>query len=119
LAEQVIGDVARVLWVLLATVGAVLLIAFANVANLFLVRAEGRYREVALRTALGASRTRLAREFMAESMLLALIGGIGGLVLAAGGLRLLHALAPAQLPRLAEVGIDGSVIAVALLLTVT
>lgn len=118
LAEQVIGDVARVLWVLLGTVGAVLLIAFANVANLFLVRAEGRYREVALRTALGASRTRLAREFMAESMLLALIGGIGGLVLAAGGLRLLHALAPAQLPRLAEVGIDGSVIAVALLLTV-
>src|SRR5690606_11919045 len=79
----------------------------------------GRYREVALRAALGANRMRLAREFMAESMLIALVGGLVGIALAAGGLRLLHALAPAQLPRLAEVGIDGSVIAVALLLTVT
>jgi len=118
LSEQVIGDVARVLWVLLATVAAVLLIAFANVANLFLVRAERRYREVALRAALGANRMRLAREFMAESMLIALVGGLVGIALAAGGLRLLHRLAPAQLPRLSEVGIDGSVIAVALLLTV-
>ena len=117
LSEMVIGDVANVLWVLLGTVGAVLLIAFANVANLFLVRAEGRYREVALRTALGASRGRLAREFMAESMLLALVGGVIGLGLAAAGLQLLHALAPEELPRLAEVGIDGSVVAVALLLT--
>ncbi|HEU5210384.1 MAG TPA: ABC transporter permease [Longimicrobiales bacterium] len=119
LTEQVIGDVASVLWVLLATVGAVLLIAFANVANLFLVRAEGRYREVALRTALGASRTRLAREFLSESMLLSLLGGMIGLALAAAGLQLLHALAPEQLPRLAEVGIDGSVVAVALLLTMS
>ncbi len=117
LAADVVGDVGDVLWVLLGTVGIVLLIAFANVANLFLVRAEGRYREVALRTALGASRSRLAREFLAESMLLAGAGGVAGIALAAGAVRLLHVLAPEQLPRLDAIAIDGSVLVAAALLT--
>ncbi|MGH7507506.1 MAG: ABC transporter permease, partial [Longimicrobiales bacterium] len=118
LARDVIGDVDDVLWVLLGTVAIVLLIACANVANLFLVRAEGRYREVAVRTALGASRGRIAREFLAEGGVLALFGGALGVALAAGGLQLLRALGPEGLPRLHAVAIDGSVLAVAFLLSV-
>lgn len=118
LAVDVIGDISRVLWVLLGTVAIVLLIACANVANLFLVRAEGRYRELAVRTALGASRRRIAQEFLAEGILLALAGGVLGLGLAAGGLRLLRALGPERLPRLHEVGLDGGVLLAALLTSV-
>ena len=118
LAQDVIGDAANVLWVLLGTVGIVLLIACANVANLFLVRAEGRYREVAVRSAMGASRARLASEFMAESLVLAAAGGAAGIGMALLGLRLLKVIGPDQLPRLAEIGLDGSVLAVAVLLTV-
>jgi putative ABC transport system permease protein len=92
----------------------VLLIACANVANLFLLRAEGRYREVAVRTALGASRARIAREFLAESVTLAVLGGVLGLALAAGGLRVLQAIGPERLPRLQDVAIDGTVLLVAL-----
>ena len=106
LAEDVIGDVRQVLWILLAAVGLVLLIACANVANLFLVRAEGRQQELAMRAALGATRGRLARELLSESVLLGLAGGAFGLVLTEGALGLLRRLAPAELPRVDEIGID-------------
>ncbi|HSJ30899.1 MAG TPA: FtsX-like permease family protein, partial [Longimicrobiales bacterium] len=118
LSAEVIGDVGKVLWMLLGTVGIVLLVAGANVANLFLVRAEGRYREVAVRTALGASRARIAREFFAESLALALIGGVLGLGMAAAAVRLLKAVGPEQLPRLQDIAIDGTVLAVAFGLSV-
>ncbi|MGH7445106.1 MAG: ABC transporter permease [Longimicrobiales bacterium] len=117
LAADVIGDAGNFLWVLLGTVGIVLLIACANVANLFLVRAEGRYREVAVRTAMGASRARIAREFMTESLGMALVGGAVGVGLALAAIRLLHVLQPEHLPRLDSIAIDGSVLLMALLLT--
>jgi predicted permease len=85
LAQDVIGDVGRVLWVILGTVGIVLLIACANVANLFLVRAEGRQQELAIHAALGAGSGRIAWELLSESLFLALIGGLVGLGLAAIG----------------------------------
>jgi predicted permease len=118
LAVDVIGDIGNVLWVLLGTVGIVLLIACANVANLFLVRAEGRYRDVAIRTALGASRWRIGQDFLAEGVVLALMGGIVGLGFAAAGLRALRALGPERLPRLHDIGMDGTVLLVALLVSV-
>jgi predicted permease len=111
LKEDMVGDVRSVLWVLLGTVGMVLLIAVANVANLFLVRAEGRNKDVALRTAMGANRTDIAGQFLTESLLLGLLGGVAGLSLAWVGLRLLVAMAPAQIPRLDEIGIDPLVLA--------
>jgi len=103
LKNAVVGDVGEVLWVLLGTVGMILLIACANVANLFLVRAEGREKEMAVRTAMGAGRSRIAREFLLESLLLGVFGGLGGVALAFGGLELLRSLGPAELPRLAIV----------------
>jgi putative ABC transport system permease protein len=106
LREDVVGDVGDVLWVLLGTVGIVLLIACANVANLFLVRAEETQLEVAIRSAMGASRGVLARNFLIESTTLGIVGGIGGLGLAYGGLRLLQHLSPEGLPRLDEITID-------------
>jgi predicted permease len=102
--EDVVGDVSRVLWLLLGTVGFVLLIAGANVANLFLVRAEGRRRELGLRVALGASRRDLLRHFLAESFVLALAAGIAGLGIAFAALRALISLSPQGIPRLDEVG---------------
>jgi predicted permease len=104
--EDAIGEVGGVLWILLGTVGFVLLIACANVANLFLVRAEGRQNEVAVRVALGAGRGRIVRYFLTESVLLGLLGGLFGLVLAYAAIRLVVALDPEGIPRLAEVGID-------------
>ena len=109
LAEDVIGDVGRVLWILLGTVGIVLLIACANVANLFLVRAEGRQQELAIHAALGAGWRRLSLELLSESMATALIGGAAGLLLAEIGVRSLIALAPDGLPRVSEIAIDGRV----------
>ena len=106
LADDVIGDVGRVLWVLLGTVGIVLLIACANVANLFLVRAEGRQQELAIHAALGASWRQIAWELLSESLTLALLGGIAGLALAYAGLRGLVAMAPEGLPRVDEIAID-------------
>jgi predicted permease len=88
----------------------ILLIACANVANLFLVRAEGREREMAVRTAMGAGQQQIAREFMKESLLLGLLGGLGGAGLAFAGLRLLSAMGPAELPRLSEVSMDWRVL---------
>ena len=110
-ADDLVGDVRPMLWVLVGTVGMVLLIACANVANLFLVRAEGRQQELAIRSALGASWGRLAAELLAESLTLGLLGGLGGLGLAAAGIRLLAAIGPKNLPRLDEIGIDPVVLA--------
>lgn len=117
LQDDIVGDVGTSLWILLGTVGLILLIACANVANLFLVRAEGRRQEVAVRTALGAGRRQLAGFFLAESTLLALGGGLAGLVLAALAIEALRALAPGNIPRLNEIGLDPAVLAFTLALT--
>ncbi len=106
LRDLVVGDVRRALWVLFGAVGMVLLIACANVANLILVRGEGRRTELAVRSALGADRGRLVREIMVENTLIVAVGGAVGLVLAWSGMRLLLRLAPADLPRLDEVTLD-------------
>jgi predicted permease len=111
LREDLVGDFSRVLWILLGAVGCVLLIACANVANLLIVRGEGRRREVAVHTALGAPRGALVVAVLAESLLLGLAGGALGLLLAFGALHLLTALGPAELPRLANVRLDGRVLA--------
>jgi putative ABC transport system permease protein len=108
------GDIGKVLWVLMGTIGVVLLIACANVANLLLVRAESRHLEFLVRSALGASRWRLAADFLAESITLALIGGLFGLTLAFVALRILRAIAPSGIPRLNEIGIDLPVLLFAL-----
>jgi len=110
LLRDAIGNVGDVLWVLLGTVALVLLIACANVANLFLVRADARHREMAIRTALGAGRLRLAREFLEESAVLGLAGALLGLALAEAGLRVLIAFGPQTVPRLHEVSIDATVL---------
>src|SRR4029453_15907488 len=89
LAVDVIGDIGSMLWILFGTVGIVLLVAVANVANLFLVRAEGRQQELAVRLALGAGTKRVVQELLSESVLLSVIGGVVGLVLAYGGIPLL------------------------------
>ncbi len=112
---DVIGDVSQLLWVLMGSIGVVLLIACANVANLLLVRAEGRHQELAVCAALGASRWRIAREFLLESVMLGMAGSVLGLGLAWGALRLLVAIAPQGLPRLHDIGIDLPVLAFTLL----
>src|SRR5262249_6015961 len=106
LKQDVVGDIGTVLWVLMGTIGFVLLIACANVANLMLVRAEGRQQELAIRAALGAGWGRIAREMLLESITLGVIGGVLGVGLAYIGLRVLVAIGPATLPRLGEIGID-------------
>jgi predicted permease len=105
LRDVVIGGMSRTLWILLGAVALVLLIAFANVANLFLVRAESRRRELAIRTALGADRFHLAGHYLTESTLLALIGGALAVGLAYGALRVLVVLNPSSVPRLAELAL--------------
>ena len=106
LKQRVVGDVGGVLWVVMATVGLVMLIACTNVANLLLVRAESRQHELAIRAALGAGRARIARELLTESVSLGLMGGVIAVGVAYAGLRLLTALGPADLPRLSEVSLD-------------
>ncbi len=110
LADDAIGDVGRVLWIVFATVGIVLLIACANVANLFLVRAEGRQQELAIHAALGAGSRRIAWELLSESLCLAVLGGALGLAFAAFGVRVLVTIAPAGLPRVDDIGIDPVVV---------
>ncbi|HTX36230.1 MAG TPA: ABC transporter permease [Bryobacteraceae bacterium] len=106
LKEELVGDIGRTLWVLMGTVGIVLLIACANVANLLLVRADGRRQELSIRAALGACWTRIARHLLLESALLGIAGGACGLALAYGALRALAAIGPEHLPRLHEIRID-------------
>jgi predicted permease len=106
LKQQVIGSIGGVLWVIMATVGLVMLIACTNVANLLLVRAESRHQELSIRAALGAGRMRIARELLIESVSLGLLGGVIAIGVAIAGLRLLVAIGPADLPRLNEVSLD-------------
>jgi predicted permease len=108
--EQIIGGASRAIWVLQAAVGFVLLIACANLANLLLARAETRHREFAVRTALGAGRGRLLRQFMTEGVLLSIVGGVLGLLLARAGVQALIRLYPSSLPRTAEVTVDPMVL---------
>ena len=109
LKEDVVGNVAKILWVLMGGIGMVLLIACANVANLLLVRTEGRRHELALRAALGASRRRIATQLLRESAILGLLGGVFGLALTYVALRLVVRLAPSGLPRIRDIGIDSPV----------
>jgi predicted permease len=106
LKKDVVGDVGNVLWVLMGSIVVVLLVACANVANLLLVRVEGRRQELAIRSALGAGRTNITVGLLFESAVLGVTGGVIGLALAFGALRVLVAAAPTGLPRLHEIGIN-------------
>jgi predicted permease len=106
LKQEVVGNVDSVLWVVMGTIGIVLMIACVNVANLLLVRAEARQLELSIRAALGAGRGRIARELLFESVLLSLLGGAMGIAVAEAALRLLVSVGPANLPRLNEISLD-------------
>src|SRR5262249_30931066 len=106
-----LADVARPLWMLLAGVGVVLLIACTNVANLLLARGTTRRQELAIRGALGASRARIVRQGVAEGIVLAAIGGTAGVALGAAGLGAFLQLAPSGIARIDQVRLDGVVIA--------
>lgn len=118
LKSQIVGDLEAPLWILLGTVGFVLLIACANVANLVLVRTEARQKEIAVRAAMGAGRGTVMRGFLAESVVLAVAGGVLGVLLAAVGLPALLTLTPESLPRGEGVGIDVRVLGFTSLLVV-
>ena len=118
LIDDLVGDFGKTLWVLMATIGIVLLIACANVANLMLVRTEGRAQELAVRAAIGAGQGRLAREMLTESLLVAVLGGAAGLGLAAGAIKLVLSLSPARLPRFDLIAIDGTSVLFTLVLSI-
>jgi predicted permease len=117
LLEQVVGNVRHTLWLLLAAVACVLLIACVNVANLLLSRALGRQREIALRTAVGATVGRIIRQLLTESILLAICGGVLGIFLAFVSIHWTHVLGPQSVPRLNEVGIRGDALFFTLLIS--
>lgn len=110
LKDDVLGEAAGALWIVFGTTGIVLLIACINVANLFLVRSEVRSRDVTLRAALGASKGRLARQSIVESLVIGALGGAGGLALALAALELFLAIAPAEIPRLSNVSVSPRVV---------
>jgi predicted permease len=118
LKQEVLGNVSEVLWVVMATIGLVMMIACANVTNLLLVRVESRQQELAVRAALGGGWARIARGLLVESVLLGLMGGVLGVVLAYAGVRILVAPGPANLPRLSEISIDARTLGFALCLSV-
>jgi putative ABC transport system permease protein len=111
LKDDIVGDTASALWLLMGAIGAVLLVACANIANLMLVRADARRQELALRAALGAVPARIARELLVESLVIGAIGGALGLAIAYGGLELLVAIGPSNLPRLDEIAVHPAVLA--------
>jgi predicted permease len=110
LMDDLLGDIGRSLWVVMATIGIVLLIACANVANLLLVRTEGRAQELAVRGALGAGRGRIAFELFVESLALALMGGVAGIGFAVGVVKLVLRMSPARLPRFEQISVDSTAI---------
>ena len=118
LTDRIVGEVRPAVLVLFGAVVFVLLIACANVANLMLARAEGRKRELAIRTALGAGRGAIVRQLLTEAVVLALAGGVAGVLLARGGLSALMALDPARVPRLSEVQLDLTVLGYATAISV-
>jgi predicted permease len=118
LKREVIGNVSEVLWVVMGTIGLVMLIACANVTNLLLVRVESRQQELAVRAALGAGWGRVVRGLLVESVMLGLLGGALGVGLAYGGVHFLLAVGPANLPRLSEISLDAWTLGFALALSV-
>jgi predicted permease len=118
LKQEVIGNVSEVLWVVMGTIGLVMLIACANVTNLFLVRVESRQQELAVRAALGAGWGRIVRGLLVESVMLGLMGGVAGMSLAYAGVRFLTDLGPANLPRLSEISIDARTLGFTLVISV-
>jgi predicted permease len=110
LKDDMVGGVASALWVLMGAIGAVLLVACANIANLMLVRADARRQELAVRAALGAVPARIARELLVEALVIGAVGGALGLVLAYGGLELLVEIGPSNLPRLEEISVHPAVL---------
>jgi putative ABC transport system permease protein len=119
LKQELVGSVGKMLWVLMGTIGIVLLIACANVASLVLMRTQDRHRELAIRSALGAGSGRLARQLLVESLLLGLLGGACGLLLASAGLHVLSTIGVSSVPRLREITIDSTALFVTLALSLS
>ncbi|HZR64885.1 MAG TPA: ABC transporter permease [Terriglobales bacterium] len=117
LKQEVIGNVSELLWVVMGTIGFVMLIACANVTNLLLVRVEARQQELAIRAALGAGWARIVRGLLVESVTLGLMGGFAGIALAYAGVRFLVAMGPSNLPRLSEISLDARTLGFAFLLS--